>query len=107
MRKALSIALAFVGLFETFIAFSSWKIIGLFLAMVASFPGFLILLFGYSSYSGHGFKKAFGQWLLFVFAVTSPWLVILPFIYQLLSLSVLAIVGASAVLWFRRRRRSQ
>lgn len=107
MRKALGIVLALLGLLLALIPLFLWQSIGMFLATIASLPAFLILFYGYSLCSGGGLKRAIGQWLVLAPAILLMWSVILPFIYQILSLAALVIMGTVALLWYRRKLLSQ
>jgi hypothetical protein len=103
MRKAVGIVLVFIGLLLFVISFPFAIQYSLFLAMVASLPASFIILFGCSLILGSGLKRAIEQCLLFVVAIMLPWIILLPFNYQVASLVLLATIFVSVFLWYRRK----
>jgi hypothetical protein len=105
MQKAIGIAFTIVGILLASVAFSLWNLIGLFLATIASLPGFLILFYGYSLYSKGGFKRAIGHWLVLTVATLLLWSIILLPIYQIILLVAVMFFAASVLLWYLRKRK--
>jgi hypothetical protein len=107
LQKVGGALLVIMGLLLFYLIFPIALASDLLVAWFVSLPIFFVIFLGCSLILRAGFRKAAAWWLIFIIVTSLPWSIILPLSYQIIFLSLLGIILASVVLWYRRRGKSQ
>jgi hypothetical protein len=105
LRKAGGALLMILGISLSFYAgFYLIVTFGMFLGLLGLLLFALIILIGYSMFSGIELDKSIGVWLLFAMVELLLPLLFLPVLYKVLTIILLAAIAPLFLLYFRRYR---
>jgi len=103
VRKVAGVSLTIASVLMYVVVFSLGIQYGLLVAMTASLPVFFLALVGCSLILGSGLKRVALWGIMFAALTMMPWIVVLPTVWQAVSLAILGIVLTLILLWYRKK----